>query len=65
MRYENNLKTHLAWSFADSESTCAHNQVFVNVLSTAAGVDDGNYSLLQLVCGGFLFSSVSPAWDRV
>ena len=46
-----------------------HNQVFVDTLSlvhslrTVAALDDGNYSLLQLVCGGLLDSSVSPAWD--
>ena len=44
-----------------------HNQVFVDTLSlvhslnTVAALDDGNYSLLQLVCGGLLDSSVSPA----
>ena len=44
-----------------------HNQVFVDTLSlvhsldTDAALDDGNYGLLQLVCGGLLGSSVSPA----
>ena len=56
-------------------SACANNQVFVNVFSTPRGLvhyrrthaalDDGNYSLLQHVCGGFLDSSVSPAWERM
>ena len=55
--------SHLARSGA--KSTCANNQVFVQTISTVAGVDDGNFSLLQLVCGGFLDSSVSPAWQRV
>ena len=46
-----------------------HNQVFVDTLclvhslGTVAALDDGNYSLLQLVCGGLLDSSVSPAFD--
>ena len=53
--------SHLAWSGA--ESTCAHDQVFVNVFSTVAGFNDRYFSLLQLVCGGLLESSVSPAWD--
>ena len=53
--------SHLAWS--GPESTCANNKVFVNVLSTFAGYNDRYFSLLQLVCGGLLESSVSPAWD--
>ena len=50
-----------------SSSPRTHNQVFVDTLSlvhsidTVAALDDGNYSLLQLVCGGLLGSNVSPA----
>ena len=59
------LMTNLAWSCA--QSTCAQNQVFISVLSTVAGFNDGNYCLLQLVCGGWsgVDSNISPAWDRV
>ena len=42
-----------------------HNQVFVDTLDhslhTDAALDDGDYSLLQLVCGSLLRSSGSPA----
>ena len=43
-----------------------HNKVFIDTLvlfhsrSTVAALNDGNYSLLQLVCGGPWDSSVSP-----
>ena len=59
------LITHLARSFRSTP--CTHNQVFVHTfglvhsLCTVAGLDDGNHCLLQLVCGGLLDSSVSPA----
>ena len=61
------LMTHLAWSCSSPPRT--HDQVFVDTLGlvhslrTVAALDDGNYSLLQLVCGGLLDSSVSPAFD--
>ena len=44
-----------------------HNEVFLDTLvlfhshSTVAALDDGNYSLLQLVCGGLFDSTISPA----
>ena len=44
-----------------------HDEVFVDTfslvhsLNTVAALDDGNFSLLQLVCGGILDSSGSPA----
>ena len=50
-----------------SSTPRTHNQVFVDTLSlvhslhTVAALDDGNCSLLQLVCGGLLESSVPPA----
>ena len=50
-----------------SSTPRTHNRVFVETfrlvhsLDTVAALDDGNYSLLQLVCGGLLDSSVSPA----
>ena len=47
-----------------------HNQVFVNKFTlqillpqTVATLNNGNLSLLQLVCGRFLNSSISPSWD--
>ena len=60
------LVTHLAWSFRSTP--CTHDQVFVHIfclahsLFTIAGLDNGKYCLLQLVCGSLLDSnSVSPA----
>ena len=44
-----------------------HNEVFIDTLcldhslNTDPTLHDGNYSLLQLVCGGLLDSSGSPA----
>ena len=65
----------MTWSFtihlarSCSCTPCAHNQVFVHTFSnvhplcTAAALDNRDYSFLQLVCGGLLDSSVSPAFD--
>ena len=53
------LMTHLAWSY--SQATCAHNQVFVYTFSTVDAFDNGNYSLMQLVCGGLFDPTISPA----
>ena len=55
---------HLAWSFGNTP--CTHDQVFIHTFglvhspSTVAGLDDGNYCLLKLVCGDRFDSSVSP-----
>ena len=62
------LIIHLTRSPTFSTSR-TQNQVFAHFLSlvhsiyTIAGLDNGDYSFLQLVCGSVLDSSVSPAWD--